>query len=1202
LALGTLGTAYRANDDTGRAVALKVLPPEIAASIAARDRFQREAHRARKARSPHLVNVLDFGDASGTWYLALELVEGNSLAEHVGTHGPLDAGVAREVLVQAAQAMAVLHREGVMPRDLSAGNFIVTGGPDDDGRITVKLCDLGLLRSPDDDSSADVRAALAALGGTIWFLLSGRADEAPDVGSLGDDVPYEFRNVLWRLVARRPEERYPTPAALLEALGEEEPSGKEEPVESAAPELAAAVDEADVVDPVAALAVGEEEEPPRPRKAPAGRKPMRRRDDPDEAEEKPSSTRKPEPAEDEPATEPTHASSRKGLILGAAAVGGVLMLGILIAALALHGSDAPPKRPPVTRGPGPIGNGTPPQTSEKSEPTEPKKPIEPEKGPEPPPTSVAGLPALYAPNVPLDREKLAQEFSPPSEGAPQVPADAPVFRVARMPPAGADAARFFDSIASACAAVPEGKWGVVEVADNGPLMEGPITVSGRNVQIRAARGFAPLVVWDAARERTELRPGKPPSAPPPGEPPAFLSVDKGTLLLDNIHMAVRWPEHLAGSPCLVRVTGGDLRATESTFSVAGKPDGTCTAVRFNGGAGRSCRLVRCCARGARLTALDVPTAGADVTIDGSLLVGGEAPVLAVAAGASSKTACTLRVIRSTLVGRDSLLRVKSSPEQPTAPALRWLGWDALLWRSGDTTGGTLVDLPSAAETREMKWRAVNCLYAGWQTLLTGQDPVRGPDVDAWHQRWEMVEGDVSQPLAWAKSLPADPAEAAPSVYRTDPGPLGYAASSGSGALGCDLSRLPRVRSRWIDLTAERALPGDLATLVTETPPPIPAATDALYHGERIDLDQTDPGAYLRDVQKARKLAPTVVLHLHGTGTRRTSPIVVENASLVLYFEPSAEGAAPLVLEPDPTVPPGGHALFEVTHGNLSLIGGDVRCPDFKTALLPAYVVSVKEGSLSLDGTRLQGPVTQPPPGYTGLVRVEGTGSAARGTYNSASIDRCVLLSAGSVLDLARAGVRADVKQSLIVAADRAVGLRGDAPEKDGAAHLNVEFTADHTTFAAREAVFSLAGAEPRSVVADPVLVQTKDCAFLNPYAENDGAAAPAVLLAYRDGSLQRGELCWQAVGNVYDQRLHAYAAAAGADGKPVRPDPPQAYAIWERIWGSAERRPILDVPLKATLNLQKPALDRLALPAHPSLKAKPGADIARLLPGPRKPR
>src|SRR5262245_32208236 len=98
LSLGPLGSAYRATDAGGRTVALKVLPPEIAGSIAARDRFQREAHRARKARSPCLVNVLDFGDASGTWFLALELVEGPTLAEYVRQNGVLDVAAARDVL------------------------------------------------------------------------------------------------------------------------------------------------------------------------------------------------------------------------------------------------------------------------------------------------------------------------------------------------------------------------------------------------------------------------------------------------------------------------------------------------------------------------------------------------------------------------------------------------------------------------------------------------------------------------------------------------------------------------------------------------------------------------------------------------------------------------------------------------------------------------------------------------------------------------------------------------------------------------------------------------------------------------------------------------------------------------------------------------------------------------------------------------
>ncbi|HEX5271401.1 MAG TPA: protein kinase, partial [Gemmataceae bacterium] len=937
--LGTLGPAYRATDAGGRAVALKLLPPEITGSVAARDRFRREAQGARKARCDHLVNVLDFGDASGTWYLATELVEGPTLAEHVRAHGPLDPAAARDVLAQAARALALLHREGLVPRDLSPGNFLVTRGPDDEGRVGVKLCDVGLLRRP-EDSPAGLSAAFGALGTTVCFLLTGRADGPPSLGSLAGDVPFEFRNVLRRLLARRAEERFPTPAALLEALGEEMPAATEEkpaePVSSSivVPEV---VEDSGGVDAVAALAGGEEEERPAPRKPPAApRKPMRRRDDPVEEEKKPAPARRGESSDDDlaAAATPARAGGRKALLIGAAAFGGVLLVGAIVVAVSMNGSDEAPHKSRVTQAPVPVAtNSATPLGSEKSGPT---KPAVPEKGPEPPPTPVAGPPPLYAPKVAFDREKLAREYGAPTEDVPQVPADAPVFRVARVPPPGTAGGPAFDSIAAACAAVPEGKWGVVEIQDNGPLMEGPITVSGRNVQIRAGRGFAPLVVWDAARGRAELRTGKPPAPPAPGDVTTFLTVDKGTLLLDNIHLAVSWPGHLAGSPCLVRVAGGHLIATESSFSAAGPARGTCTAVRFEGGADHLCRLVRCCARGARLTALDVPAAGADVTIDGSLLVGGESPVLSVAAGASSSTAGTVRVIRSTLLGRDVLLRVRPDPKAPDEPALRWVGWDALLWRAGELVGGTMVDLPKTAETKAMSWRAVNCLYAGWGTLLTGAEPIPGSGEAAWHGRWDLLDGDVSHPLSWAKAAPTFPAEAPPSVYHTYPGPVGFAASTGPGALGCDLSRLPWVRSRWVDLSAERAMAGEVEALVTDNPPPIPEAADQLYHGERLDLDQINLGTYLRDVVKARKLAPTVVLHLYGIGIRRTGPVRVENANLVLYFEPAAEGAEPLVLEPDPTVATDGKGLFEVVHGNLSLIGGDVRCPDFRTALLPPY--------------------------------------------------------------------------------------------------------------------------------------------------------------------------------------------------------------------------------------------------------------------------
>jgi len=510
-------------------------------------------------------------------------------------------------------------------------------------------------------------------------------------------------------------------------------------------------------------------------------------------------------------------------------------------------------------------------------------------------------------------------------------------------------------------------------------------------------------------------------------------------------------------------------------------------------------------------------------------------------------------------------------------------------------------------------------------LLSGREPLAGSNLTAWHAAWNMTEGDVSLPQAWVKGMPIDPAEALPWAYHTYPGPVGFTATYGTGFLGCDLWQLPWARARWLYITTQRTRATDVELLDPNGALKIPEPTDLLvYHGERLDLDKVDLGAYLKGVAKKQKLAQLVVMHLHGTGRRKMSPVHVENAHLFLYFEPPAEGAEPLVLEPDATVAPDGNALFEVTRGNLWIIGADVRCPDFKTALLPSYVVMVKDGSFYLSASRLQGPLAHAPPNYWGLVRVEGTGNGLRGVSWTVSINQSSLLSAKLALHLAGTGLRAHLQQSLVVSSDRAVGFQLALPQKDvpghptrdgspsalhgmfGEAHPNVEFTAEHVTFAAKEAAVYLDDVPVKldappylwPVVADPVLVQTKSCAFLNPFADKDakdGKAAQAALLEFSGEALRRGLICWQGEGNVYDRRLYAFAMPVAADGKPLRDDKPQATAVWERLWGPADRTPIFDMPLKATLDLEKLPLEQLALPATPSLKDKPGADLTKLL-------
>jgi serine/threonine protein kinase len=1230
LNLGGLGSGYRAGDADGASVALKVLPAELTGSIAARDRFQREAQRAKKVRSANVVRVLEFGEASGTWYLAMELAEGETLAEFVKRKGTLTGDVVREVVVQAARALSLLQREGLVPRDLSPENFRVARGPDAKGRVGVKLLDIGLLRPANDDAPGDVRAALAGLGATAAYLLSGRSGGKLDLATLGGDVADDLRGVLRRLLATRQEERYQTPTALLDALGEEEEPerpGEDEDDEPAAAAAAAFMAPDD--NPLAAFSEElQEEAPPPPTVAP--KKPTRRRgEDPEpEEDEEPPAPPPPPPARGRrgadgaaPAPRRPAAGSRKALVWGAVAFGGVLLIGAAVIAVIAMSSDkdSDDGSKEVSRS---SKKGVPPAPqvpadTAKPKLTEPQKPIEKPKEPDKP----APPPRLYEPKLDVAWAKVQKDFLGPwSAGGPQPPADAPVFSVSRVPAADAKPGTAFDSLAAACSAIPEGKWGVIEVADNGPLFEGPVTVSGRSVLIRGARGFSPLIVWDPTLTRAELRQGKPSGAPAKDkdEVPTFLTVEKGSLLLGGVNLAVDWPEQVSGTGRLVRVAGGDFSAWQSTFSVAGKPHATFTGVRFEGEPGKRCGLALCYARGARLTALDVAAPGADVVIDRSLLVGGEPPVLAVTAGKGDADATTVRAVRSTLLGRETGVQVRAA-DGADEPALHWLGYDVLLWRAGDGAGGTMMDLPAGAGAKGMTWRAVNSLYAGWQMLRSGREPLPGSDIDKWRGAWQLFEGDDSRPQAFKAAAPIDPAEALPWVYNTFPGPTGFASFVSQGYLGCDLWELPWVRYRWLDLSTQRTRIRDIEALAPDAIQRIPDVKDGLFHGERLDLDKIDLGSYLRK----QKLAPFVVLHLHGTGKRKMSPVRLVNTSLFLYFEPPAMGAEPLVLEPDPNVIPDAGALFDITGGNLWMIGGDIRAPDFKTALLPNYLVMVKGGGLFLTATRLQGPMTQPPESYWGLVRIDGTGQLERGKTWTLSVNRSVLLSGRVALHLAAAGIRADLRDSLIVSTDRAVEFQVGQPQKPvpsvpttsgaeklglyGAASLNMELTADHCTFAAREAAFFVDDVPVRSnappyfwpAIAEPIVVHPKDCAFLNPFGDKEGKGAPAALLAYSQVAVPRGMLCWQGDGNVYDKRLHAYVEATGPDFKLVPLEKAQSHAAWERLWGPGDVKPVLDWPLKATLDLEKLRLEELALPAHAGIKEKPGADIARLV-APRK--
>ncbi len=175
---GGMGIVWRADDPVlGRRVAIKFLPPQLARSSDARDQFVREARAASALDHPGVATIYDFGEFEGKFFIALRLVEGDTVARRLDS-GPLPASVALRVAIDVARALEHAHERRVLHRDVSTNNIIVT--PDGHG----VLLDFGLAAS-----IGAVREATRR-GGTPNYVApevvaGGTPDEKSDVFALG---------------------------------------------------------------------------------------------------------------------------------------------------------------------------------------------------------------------------------------------------------------------------------------------------------------------------------------------------------------------------------------------------------------------------------------------------------------------------------------------------------------------------------------------------------------------------------------------------------------------------------------------------------------------------------------------------------------------------------------------------------------------------------------------------------------------------------------------------------------------------------------------------------------------------------------------------------------------------------------------------------------------------------------------------------
>jgi serine/threonine-protein kinase len=1202
IATGGMGAVYKARDtENDREVALKVMSPEMAAKPSMVERFRREARHAAKLRHENIVTVYDFGEANHTFYLAMEFVDGIDLHEYITRKGPLDPNEALDLILQAARALDHIDRQGIIHRDIKPSNYLVMR---QDDRLVVKMTDLGLARKAENDEEfrvtragttvgtldymapeqardsglADIRSDLYSLGSTWYHLLTGHApfpkgglgerlnrilyEEPPNVRTLNPRVSETMAAVLHRLMAKKPSRRYQHPSELLRDL---------EALERGEPLLTPR-------ELLAGLGEGEEERKTSPSRA---IKKPRRSSDGRNTPRPPSGRFATDTAVARTTREDTAAGSRSHVWIAWVGVAALLLVIGLIVLFSLRRArrNEPLAEDNASSAPASI---LPPVLSPSTAPT-PDRPAghkENEHGLATEPHIKSTLPALYKSSQPVDVAALRKEIQAPWSGAsaPTKPVELVVSRLL----AGVSS-RNYRSLAAACKAVPAGSTAVIELRDNGPFYDVPAVLADRSLVVRAAPGYHPLLVWDVRRTLDERRRNRDDSGPL-----VFLDVKHGDLSLEGIEVCLQWPEAPSEGTALLRVEDGNLDVANCTFSVAGKPrDGLALArFRATNAEGRRCRFQHCHARGAGLSMLDLDAPGAQVLLDNCLLVGGDTPLLQVKANTERTT--HLRVVRSTMISDKNLLSVRPATERDHEPALDWLSWDVLLSRKGNESGGALLRLDDSVETRRMNWRAINCLYAGWEMLLAGKSSIPVADLPGWRRLWDRLDGDVARAEPWPTAVFPEPAEVSAATYRTASSAVAFASSIGADQpLGCDLDALPPALDNWLSLTFGRfaivaaAIPDD------PDPPEVPVATDNLYHGERLDLDRLDLGAYLQEVQRTHRLAPQVVLHLAGTGERLTTPLRIKGSSLVLYFEPPPEKSEPLALAPTGRGPE--QALIEVEQGNLDILGGTLRLSDAAEARALPWLVKVSGGDVRLFRSRIEVPPRTGGGAFRALIRLDGSGDHSADRIRSCAVNETSLVSARDAIQVQGAGARVLLTQTLLIAGENGIRLALDPAKASSSSSVqttfgykaNVQYLLDHATVSAREAVVFVPDFRSPRPLAEPVIVQTHHCSFLNLF----GRTVRTSLMRYESEALARGYVLWQSDRDAFDRRI--WFAATPASG--ALPDRPEERSSWLALWGTpALRRPVLDLNLFRTLDADRWSIDRLI-----GLKV-PGADLERL--------
>ncbi len=256
LGRGGMGQVFLAEQTSlKRKVAVKMLRPELSANKTALQRFKAEAEAVARLNHANIVQIYAIGEQDGNQYMALEYVEGRNLRDYLNRKGPPDLPVCVSLMRQIANALQRAHESGFIHRDVKPENILLNR------KGEVKVTDFGLSRcfteagqqvnltqsgvamgtplymSPEQvqGKPADPRSDIYSYGVTCFHLLTGEPpfrgtspfdvavqhvqNEPPSLAALRPDLPPEMVQMVQRMMAKRPEDRYASFKDVVRDLG-----------------------------------------------------------------------------------------------------------------------------------------------------------------------------------------------------------------------------------------------------------------------------------------------------------------------------------------------------------------------------------------------------------------------------------------------------------------------------------------------------------------------------------------------------------------------------------------------------------------------------------------------------------------------------------------------------------------------------------------------------------------------------------------------------------------------------------------------------------------------------------------------------------------------------------------------------------------------------------------------------------------------